>query len=92
MTGVQTFIDRDANGWTAIDFLPGITLLPLAQPVKDGSRRIRHGSERHGPNRWAALRRGHILDHTGGYSAGSAYRNYRGRNSDRPPWPNGAFR
>jgi quercetin dioxygenase-like cupin family protein len=33
----QTFIDHDANGWTTIDFLPGVTLLPLAQPVKDGS-------------------------------------------------------
>jgi hypothetical protein len=73
MAGMQTFIDSNANGWTAIDFLPGVTLLPLAQPVKDGSihrvrlskgtvipvhtpsRRIRHGSKRHRPNRWAAL-------------------------------------
>ena len=37
MTGTQTFIDRDAVGWTSIDFLPGVTLLPLAQPVQDGS-------------------------------------------------------
>ena len=37
MARTQTFIDRDANGWTTIDFLPGVTLLPLAQPVKDGS-------------------------------------------------------
>jgi hypothetical protein len=37
MTGSQTFIDSDATGWTSIDFLPGVTLLPLAQPVKDGS-------------------------------------------------------
>jgi hypothetical protein len=37
MTGRQTFIDRDANGWTSIDFWPGVTLLPLAQPVQDGS-------------------------------------------------------
>jgi len=37
MARAQTFIDRDANGWTTIDFLPGVTLLPLAQPVKDGS-------------------------------------------------------
>jgi quercetin dioxygenase-like cupin family protein len=37
MAGMQTFIDSNANGWTAIDFLPGVTLLPLAQPVKDGS-------------------------------------------------------
>ena len=33
----QTFIDRDANGWTMIDFLPGVTLLPLAEPVREGS-------------------------------------------------------
>jgi len=37
VTGTQTFIDSDATGWTSIDFLPGVTLLPLAQPVKDGS-------------------------------------------------------
>jgi anti-sigma factor ChrR (cupin superfamily) len=37
MTGRQTFIDRDAAGWITIDSLPGVTLLPLAQPVKDGS-------------------------------------------------------
>jgi hypothetical protein len=37
MTGTQTFVDRDATGWTTIHFLPGVTLLPLAQPVKDGS-------------------------------------------------------
>jgi quercetin dioxygenase-like cupin family protein len=37
MTESQTFIDRDATGWITIDFLPGVTLLPLAQPVKDGS-------------------------------------------------------
>jgi anti-sigma factor ChrR (cupin superfamily) len=37
MTGTQTFIDRDANGWTTIDGLPGVKLLPLAQPVQEGS-------------------------------------------------------
>lgn len=37
MTGTQTFIDRDAEGWRIIDSLPGVALLPLAQPVKDGS-------------------------------------------------------
>ncbi len=37
MTGTQTFIDRHATGWTTIHFLPGVTLLSLAQPVKDGS-------------------------------------------------------
>jgi hypothetical protein len=33
----QTFIASDATGWHTIDFLPGVTVLPLAQPVKDGS-------------------------------------------------------
>ena len=37
MAETQTFIDRDAAGWITIDFLPGVMLLPLAQPVKDGS-------------------------------------------------------
>jgi quercetin dioxygenase-like cupin family protein len=37
MAGTQSFVDRDATGWVTIDLLPGVTLLPLAQPVKDGS-------------------------------------------------------
>ncbi len=37
MATAQTFVDHDTGGWIAIDFLPGVTLLPLAQPVKDGS-------------------------------------------------------
>jgi anti-sigma factor ChrR (cupin superfamily) len=37
MAKSQTFTDDDVGGWIAIDFLPGVTLLPLAQPVKDGS-------------------------------------------------------
>ena len=37
MPGTQTFVDGDATGWITIDFLRGVTLLPLAQPVKDGS-------------------------------------------------------
>lgn len=37
MAELQRFTDEDASGWIAIDFLPGVTLLPLAQPVKDGS-------------------------------------------------------
>jgi anti-sigma factor ChrR (cupin superfamily) len=37
MAETQSFVDRDAIGWITIDFLPGVTLLPLAQPVKDGS-------------------------------------------------------
>jgi hypothetical protein len=34
---LQTFIDHDAAGWITIDFLPGVTLLPLARPVEGGS-------------------------------------------------------
>jgi hypothetical protein len=33
----QTFVDPGASGWIAVDFLPGVTLLPLAQPVPSGS-------------------------------------------------------
>jgi quercetin dioxygenase-like cupin family protein len=37
MTTEQTFIDPDAGTWLTIDFLPGVALMPLAQPVPDGS-------------------------------------------------------
>ena len=37
MTETQRFVDPDADGWITIDPLPGVALLPLAQPVKDGS-------------------------------------------------------
>jgi quercetin dioxygenase-like cupin family protein len=37
MAGMQSFVDREAAGWLTIDVLPGVTLLPLAQPMKDGS-------------------------------------------------------
>ena len=37
MAGSQTFVDGDATGWIGIPFLPGVQLLPLAEPVKDGS-------------------------------------------------------
>jgi hypothetical protein len=37
MTNQQTFKIPDAGEWTRIDFLPGVELMPLAQPVKDGS-------------------------------------------------------
>jgi anti-sigma factor ChrR (cupin superfamily) len=37
MTRHQTFIDPDAGAWLGIDFLPGVELMPLAQPVPDGS-------------------------------------------------------
>jgi quercetin dioxygenase-like cupin family protein len=33
----QTFIDTTAETWQAIDFLPGVHLLPLAHPVPEGS-------------------------------------------------------
>jgi anti-sigma factor ChrR (cupin superfamily) len=37
MTQQQTFKTPDANRWMPIDFLPGVQVMPLAQPVKDGS-------------------------------------------------------
>jgi anti-sigma factor ChrR (cupin superfamily) len=37
MTAAQTFRDPDAYGWVQIAFLPGVELMPLAEPVKDGS-------------------------------------------------------
>jgi quercetin dioxygenase-like cupin family protein len=37
MTEAQTFKDPGADGWVRIDFLPGVELMPLAEPVKDGS-------------------------------------------------------
>lgn len=33
----QSFIDPDTNAWVAIPILPGVKLLPLAQPVPEGS-------------------------------------------------------
>jgi quercetin dioxygenase-like cupin family protein len=37
MTSQQTFIDPGAGKWQRIDILPGVELMPLAQPVPDGS-------------------------------------------------------
>jgi hypothetical protein len=37
MSNEQSFISPGENAWMAIDFLPGVELLPLAQPVQDGS-------------------------------------------------------
>jgi anti-sigma factor ChrR (cupin superfamily) len=37
MTSRQTFIDPDAGTWLRIDALPGVELMPLAEPVPDGS-------------------------------------------------------
>ena len=37
MTKQQTFKTPDAEAWMRIDFLPGVELMPLAEPVKDGS-------------------------------------------------------
>jgi len=37
MTSRQTFADPEDGTWLKIDFLPGVELLPLAQPVPDGS-------------------------------------------------------
>ncbi len=33
----QSFVPADAKGWLTVDFLPGVRLLPLAQPVPEGS-------------------------------------------------------
>jgi anti-sigma factor ChrR (cupin superfamily) len=33
----QTFVDRSAQSWVPIHYLPGVELSPLAQPVPDGS-------------------------------------------------------
>ena len=37
MTPCQTFTDPDAGQWRKIDFLPGVELMPLAEPVPGGS-------------------------------------------------------
>ena len=45
MTHDQTFTDPGAGTWLTIDFLPGVELMPLAQPVPDGSiHRARPGA------------------------------------------------
>lgn len=33
----QSFVAPDAASWLAIDVLPGVEILPLAQPVPEGS-------------------------------------------------------
>jgi anti-sigma factor ChrR (cupin superfamily) len=37
MSKQQTFLVPDAESWIGIDFLPGVELMPLAQPVPNGS-------------------------------------------------------
>lgn len=37
MSGIQTFVDSTRAQWSKIDFLPGVELLPLAEPVPQGS-------------------------------------------------------
>jgi quercetin dioxygenase-like cupin family protein len=37
MTAEQTFTDPGAGTWLTFDFLPGVELMLLAQPVPDGS-------------------------------------------------------
>ena len=37
MTSQQIFADPEDGTWLKIDFLPGVELLPLAQPVPEGS-------------------------------------------------------
>jgi anti-sigma factor ChrR (cupin superfamily) len=33
----QKFVDEGAQSWVQVDFLPGVELSPLAQPVPEGS-------------------------------------------------------
>ena len=43
----QTFSNTETGQWLKIDFLPGVELMPLAQPVPDGSihrARLRAGT------------------------------------------------
>jgi len=37
MSDQQTFLAPDCTSWQTIDFLPSVELLPLAQPVPEGS-------------------------------------------------------
>lgn len=37
MSSHQTFTDPHTGSWLGIDFLPGVELMPLAQPVPRGS-------------------------------------------------------
>ena len=37
MSDAQTFIDANHTPWIEIDFLPGLQLMPLAEPVAQGS-------------------------------------------------------
>jgi anti-sigma factor ChrR (cupin superfamily) len=37
MSEIQRFIDSTRAAWSKIDFLPGVELLPLAEPVPHGS-------------------------------------------------------
>jgi len=41
MPGTQTFVNGDATGWITIDLLRGVTLLPLAPPVKKTANQVR---------------------------------------------------
>jgi quercetin dioxygenase-like cupin family protein len=37
MSRGQSFVSPDIQAWTTVDALPGVELLPLAQPVPEGS-------------------------------------------------------
>src|SRR5688572_1255120 len=37
MPDIQTFTDSTRAAWSTIDFLPGVEMLPLAEPVPHGS-------------------------------------------------------
>lgn len=37
MSEQQSFKSPDDGGWVSVDFLPGVDLMPLAEPVPEGS-------------------------------------------------------
>ncbi|HKT35766.1 MAG TPA: cupin domain-containing protein [Nitrospira sp.] len=42
MSKAQTFVDSTRAQWSKLDFLPGVELLPLAEPVVQGSIHLAH--------------------------------------------------
>lgn len=45
MSNAQTFVESAHAPWSTIDGLPGVELLPLAEPVSEGSIHL-DGSQR----------------------------------------------
>jgi hypothetical protein len=91
MAPTQTFVDRHATDWVTIDALPGVKLLPLAQPVQDGSihrARLARGTvipvHTHPADEYVMVLSGTV--ETGGR------RHHRRRASDGAPRRDGAVR